>query len=278
MANELSIAQFQTALRTKGLFAGDVDGKPSPAFRQAVDAMFAQEATSGRLAPGWQGWVDVRRRLAMEQAILRDAGIAVGEIDGLVGPATRFARDSYQQLMETGQPITLPERDQTPAKPIPASGKATIWPRQADVEAFYGPVNTNQVILTLPYVMRLAWAPSERIRRFSCHARVHDAFLRVFTQTLQTYGEDRIRELRLDLFGGCLNVRKMRGGSLMSMHSWGIAVDLDPENNALQMTRAEATFARPDYDAFWRIVESEGLVSLGRVKNFDWMHFQAARL
>ncbi|WP_431283018.1 M15 family metallopeptidase [Humitalea sp. 24SJ18S-53] len=278
MASELDIAGFQTALKAKGFYGGEVDGTLNPATKQAMDAMFAQEATSGRLAPGWQGWTDPRRKLAMEQAIMRDAGIAVGEIDGLIGPATRFARDSYQNLLATGKPIIIPERDETPAKPIPATGKATIWPRQAECESFYGPVGTNQVLLTLPYVMRLSWDPSQRVRRFSCHAKVHDAFLRVFEQTLKTYGEDRIRELRLDLFGGCLNVRKMRGGTQMSMHSWGIAIDLDPENNALQMTKAKATFARPDYDDFWRIVESEGLVSLGRVRDFDWMHFQAARL
>ena len=32
------------------------------------------------------------------------------------------------------------------------------------------------------------------------------------------------------------------------------------------------------YEPFWRIVEGEGLLSLGRTRNFDWMHFQAARL
>jgi hypothetical protein len=107
---------------------------------------------------------------------------------------------------------------------------------------------------------------------------VHDAFLRVFRNILAEYGEARIAELRLNLFGGCFNVRKMKGGNAMSMHSWGIAIDLDPERNALRMNRTQATFARPEYEPFWRIVEAEGLVSLGRVREFDWMHFQAARL
>ena len=133
-------------------------------------------------------------------------------------------------------------------------------------------------MLRLPFQMRLAWDPSVRIGRFSCHEKVHDAFLKVFQDTLSHYGEARIEELRLDLFGGCLNVRKMRGGTQMSMHSWGIAIDLDPERNALRMTRQEATFARPEYAPFWKIVEGQGLVSLGRIRDFDWMHFQAARL
>jgi hypothetical protein len=28
----------------------------------------------------------------------------------------------------------------------------------------------------------------------------------------------------------------------------------------------------------WRIIEGEGAVSLGRARNFDWMHWQFARL
>lgn len=44
------------------------------------------------------------------------------------------------------------------------------------------------------------------------------------------------------------------------------------------MNHREASFARPEYEPFWAIVEEEGLVSLGRTRDFDWMHFQAARL
>ena len=31
-------------------------------------------------------------------------------------------------------------------------------------------------------------------------------------------------------------------------------------------------------EEFWEIVESEGWTSLGRARDFDWMHFQAPRL
>jgi hypothetical protein len=278
MAGELSWTQFQEALRADGFYTGPIDGLPNPDTIAAMGRRFDREATAGRLAAGWQSWSQARCKLAVEQSILRDAGIEVGQIDGLVGPQTRFAREAFHHQASTGTPLALPERDETPAKPIPPSGKATIWPRQDDCVGFYGPVNSNQVILKLPYEMRLAWEPKTRISRFSCHAKVHDAFLRVFTRTLQHYGEARLRELRLDLFGGCLNVRKMRGGTRMSMHSWGIAVDIDPDNNTLKMGRDRASLARSEYEPFWGIVEDEGLVSLGRQQNFDWMHFQAARL
>ena len=84
--------------------------------------------------------------------------------------------------------------------------------------------------------------------------------------------------MRLDLWGGCLNVRKMRGGSRYSMHSWGIAIDYDPGKNRLKWGRDRAAFAKPEYDTWWRLWEEEGWVSLGRTRNFDWMHVQAAKL
>lgn len=152
------------------------------------------------------------------------------------------------------------------------------WPTQANVEAFFGPPAQNQVMFPIPYPMRLAWDTGTIVNRFQCHAKVVDAFSRIFTQTLMHYGLDQIRELRLDLFGGCFNHRPMRGGSQLSMHSWGIAVDLDPERNQLNWNRSRAAFARPEYEPFWGFVEKQGLISLGRERDFDWMHFQAARL
>ncbi len=93
----------------------------------------------------------------------------------------------------------------------------------------------------------------------------------------QHYGEAEIARLRLDVYGGCYNPRKKRGGSTWSTHAWAVALDFDPANNRLRWGRDKASFARPDYDAWWNIWENEGWVSLGRVKNFDWMHVQAVK-
>lgn len=158
---------------------------------------------------------------------------------------------------------------------------AQQWPTQANVRAFYGepggPACTAGMV-DLPYRMRIAWAPKDTITRFRCHTKVEKAFERIFAATLTHYGESKIQALGLDLFGGCYNLRQMRGGKSWSMHSWGIAVDLDPARNQLKWGRDRAVFAKPDYAKFWEIVESEGMLSLGRVRNCDWMHFQAARL
>jgi hypothetical protein len=154
------------------------------------------------------------------------------------------------------------------------------WPDQneANLNTFFGAVGTNQANLVLPYPHRVAWNVRQTIHSFSCNSKVHDSAQRALTKVFDHYGMERIKELRLDRWGGCLNVRKMRGGSKWSMHSWGIAIDYDPDRNQLKWGRDKAAFAQPEYDSWWRFWEEEGWVSLGRTRNYDWMHVQAAKL
>lgn len=154
------------------------------------------------------------------------------------------------------------------------------WPKQnfTAMTAFYGPVGEGMVLMNLPYEMYLAWDERSKIKRISCNEKCSRSLYKIFETTLKTYGLSDIKKLKLDSFGGCLNVRKMRGGSSWSIHSWGAAVDLDPDRNLLKWGRDRAAFAKKEYNEFWRIVESEGWTSLGRSRNYDWMHFQAANL
>lgn len=155
------------------------------------------------------------------------------------------------------------------------------WPTQAGVRSYFGEPGSPQAtagMVDLAYPMKIAWDKSQVIKRFRCHAKVEAPLERIFQQALAHYGQAEITRLGLDIFGGCYNFRPMRGGNNWSMHSFGIAVDLDPENNQLKWGRDRARFAKPEYDAFWKIVEAEGALSLGRARNMDWMHFQFARL
>jgi len=153
-----------------------------------------------------------------------------------------------------------------------------IWPAQneAKLNAFYGAVGKNQTVITVPYTHVLAWEPQTKLTRISCNEKVAKSVQQVIEAVLAHYGKDGIHDLGLDLFGGCLNVRKMRGGTSWSMHSWGIALDYDPDNNQLKWGRDRATFAKPAYEKWWSIWEGAGWCSLGRRKNYDWMHVQAA--
>ena len=128
--------------------------------------------------------------------------------------------------------------------------------------------------IILPYPMRLAWDKEAKVTRMSCHKAVKTNFLNIFHDLLDHYGYEKIVELGIDLFGGCFNFRKMRGGSDWSRHSWGVAIDLDPERNLLKESHKTARFARPEYKPMIDIFYKHGFVSLGVEKDYDWMHFE----
>lgn len=154
------------------------------------------------------------------------------------------------------------------------------WPldSNATLERYYGEPGSGQVPLELPYRMVLAWDKGKEISRIWCHAKVRDSLEGIFLDALGELGMEKIKDLGLDLFGGCLNVRKKRGGSTWSVHAFGAAVDLDPDRNRLRWGKDRARLGQPDAEPWWDIVERHGGVSLGRERNFDWMHFQFARL
>jgi hypothetical protein len=125
--------------------------------------------------------------------------------------------------------------------------------------------------------MRIAWDLDTKVTRMRCHKMVADAFLNVFKELLAVYGYQRIVELGIDLYGGCFNYRKMRGGSSWSKHAFGIAIDLDPARNTLKETSRTARFARPEYAPMIEIFYKHGFISLGKEQNRDFMHFEIAK-
>lgn len=142
----------------------------------------------------------------------------------------------------------------------------------------YGePNETGEGYLTkliIPYPMRIAWDTKTHVHSIQCHKLIADNLLIVFNDLLNNYGYDELIRLGIDLYGGCFNYRKMRGGSDWSAHSWGIAIDLDPSRNLLNETSKTARFARPEYKPMIDIFYKHGFMNLGVEKNYDWMHFQ----
>lgn len=148
---------------------------------------------------------------------------------------------------------------------------------QAAIKKYGVPNETGDgylVKIELPYPMRIAWDTDTIVSTMMCHRLAADKFKAVFNDLLIHYGINKIKELGIDLYGGCFNYRKKRNGSALSMHSWGIAIDLDPARNTLKETSATARFARPEYKPMIDIFYSHGFISLGVEKNYDWMHFE----
>ncbi|MNR28322.1 hypothetical protein D3C85_1456400 [compost metagenome] len=126
--------------------------------------------------------------------------------------------------------------------------------------------------------MRIAWQRTSYVTRIQCHHLIADQLLAVLEDILGHYGYERLVELGIDLYGGCFNYRFMRGSTeTLSRHSWGTAIDLDPDRNLLRETARTARFARPEYQAMIDIFYQHGFLSLGREKNYDWMHFEIAK-
>jgi len=250
----------QTFLKEKGDYKGDIDGKVGPATNAASWAFLTRSNISATT------WSDARKRIAVEQLMFKDEGKDVGTVDGYVGPQTRQAYEDY-----------IHDDRENDKSDSAIAHQLIIWPRQKDVPSFYGARGVNQVLLALPYPMKLAWDQGTIVKRISLHEKVAPSAERALKKVLEAYGS-RIPQLGLDLYGGSLNVRKMRGGTQWSMHSWGIAIDFDPEHNQLRWGRDLARLARSEYIVFWQAWEAEGWINLGRERNYDWMHVQAARL
>lgn len=223
------------------------------------------------------------------QSRLTAHGFPVGPIDGIVGPKTYAAIKAFQKakgltVSGVADEITVAALRQTasfapaPVERDQVQPTKNLWPTQANVPQYFGAVGQNQVLVDLPFPLKLSWDKKTTVKRISLHKIVAPSAKRCFERIAAAYTPAQRALLGIDIFGGSLNVRKMRGGNTYSMHSWGIAIDFDPERNQLNWGRDKARLAKPDAETFWRIWEDEGWVSLGRSRNYDWMHVQAARL
>lgn len=251
-----SLQQYLTA---KKLYFAPIDGVYGPAMVTAINNALRTHKTALK-------WNSARKRIAVEQMLMESIGADPGPIDGLIGPQTKYALETWQNHVRA-----------IPGPDTAATLLETKWPTQARVPDFYGERGANQVKYIPPYQFYL-YDSRVKVEHISVHRKVEPSLDRILRKVYEHYGPEAIRDMHLDRFFGSLNVRKMRGSNSWSMHSWGIALDFDANRNALRMTSKEAAFAKPAYSAWWQFWEEEGWVSLGRERNYDWMHVQAARL
>ena len=99
-------------------------------------------------------------------------------------------------------------------------------------------------------------------KRIYCNRDLIQPLAQAF-QNLITTG--RVSELKT--WDGCFNIRKKRGLSSMSLHSWGIAIDVNAFENGLNQTpKLSPGFVKCFTDA--------GFYWGGNFKRRDGMHFQ----
>lgn len=270
MTNE----EVQAELKKAGFYDGPING--------LVPAEDMNELLKSKNINGFMVWNFNRKLIATKQIILEEEGIEVGVVDGLIGPQTQYAITVHDSRKKEGvipsSEETWRDKETAESKLLPKVDPTSQWPRQSDVPKVFGHVGSGQTTLILPYPLIIAWDKTKKINKMTLHTKVKESVDKILSTVLEHYGKDEIHRLRLDMFGGSLNVRKMRGGSSWSMHSWGIAFDFDPENNMLKVHKPKAEFSKDDYKFWFETWEAEGAVSLGRSRDYDWMHTQFARL
>lgn len=226
------------------------------------------------------------------QRRLTSHGFPPGPVDGLPGPLTTKALQAFQRAAglpasgmadaSTVAALRASSSGPQPRPPVAEDNQGKLgtppWPKQSGVPAFFGKPGENLQTFDLPYPLSLAWDKSTTVRRMTLHKKVGPSAIRVLQAVGSIYSERERAELGLDLFGGSYNHRVMRGGSALSMHAYGIAIDWDPTRNGLNVGAPKARLSHADAVPFWSEWEKEGWLSLGRARNFDWMHVQAARL
>lgn len=278
---------LQEELQKDGLYSGKIDGlrtigggKRSQTDQGIEKALQSRqnELTLKASENSYKDWTDKRRAVAYMQLLLKDAGQNPGPADGLWGPQTDTAYDLKFGKLD---PNWRAQKDAAPSTPIATTGKKLrgIWPKDnaASLDKFYGnacAIPTTKV--AIPWDMKLAWDKNERVKSVSIHTKCADSLSRVFNQVRGAYTDKELDEYGLTLFGGSYNCRPIRGGTRPSTHSYAIALDFDPERNQLKWGANKAFLARPELVPFWQAWEAEGWTSLGRDKDYDWMHVQAA--
>lgn len=117
------------------------------------------------------------------------------------------------------------------------------------------------------------------LQALSVHKDVAVSLLNALEEIQRVYGDDRIKALKLDQTGGTYAYRKNANDpSRLSLHSWGIAIDIYPNANQNQQTSKSTpppAFTKPEYRDFINIMEKNGWYSLGKFGDKDYMHFQA---
>lgn len=256
--------EIQAWLRNFGadiIVDGFIGPKTIAALRDALANLTKYELTDQQLPA------------AFEQLIYKIiGGLATGPVDGILGPVTLKARQYWLRGPWRNSILQYMPGDERMPDTLQR------WPAYSELRSVFGEPGTSIVTISLPFPLKLAWDTKTTVHRTRCHALVADSLVNVQRQILKDYGITAIEKLGLNLYGGCFDMRPMRGANRLSTHAYGIAWDTDPMNNALAWGKDRARLARPIYDAYWRAWTNEGWTSLGKARDFDWMHTQACRL
>lgn len=157
------------------------------------------------------------------------------------------------------------------------------WPNQAGRDSFYGnprgrdgkvsPAweSANLVKLIPPFRMTFIDRPISGIR---IHRKCADSLGRVLDAIWLAGGQNQAKmdAWGVSIYAGAFNYRLTRGGSSLSSHSWGCAIDFDPQRNGF----GDATPNFANIPAVLNAFKAENWTWGGPWSTPDGMHWQAA--
>jgi len=122
--------------------------------------------------------------------------------------------------------------------------------------------NKNMVLFDVPTELEIGLIP----KRIYCNKDLVDPLTLAFKNLINT---GFVKELKT--WDGCFNIRKKRGLNSLSLHSWGIAIDVNAFENGLNATpKLSPGFVKCFIDA--------GFEWGGTWQRKDGMHFQLAKI
>lgn len=183
------------------------------------------------------------------QTRLTELGYHSGAIDGLWGPKTRGAL--FEAL------------DATPKKQRPEVKSQPGLLTASDALRLFGDprLESSMMLWVVPPHLKVGAVPPRIYCNKLMPAHLSEAFKKLEAAELS-------RELVT--WNGCFNIRPIKSGSSHSLHSWGLAIDLNAASNGYG---AMPTLSKGFVECF----ESSGFDWGGRWRTPDGMHFQLKR-
>jgi hypothetical protein len=174
------------------------------------------------------------------------------EVDGFWGPKSQAASRRYLRSL---MPVPNP------------------WPSsdQRSVQAFYGKPGDESQLVSIEFPFPMFYG-GKRVTRTRCHRKVAASLLRILERLGDRFSRNREVMEEAEDYGGIFNFRPKRGSSSLSLHSWGIAIDLDADDNTFRNTwPLQADMPLEICEEFAR----EGWTSAGVFWGYDAMHHEA---
>lgn len=123
-------------------------------------------------------------------------------------------------------------------------------------------LESNMIVWAIPLELHIKTMPT----KLYCNRDMISPLTRALTNLIE-----RKRDGELKTFDGCFNIRKKRGLTSMSLHSWGVAIDVNAAWNGL----CKPSTLTPE---FVKCFTDAGFEWGGNWKRIDAMHFQLAKL